>query len=63
MANVNPQLAYDVNAQFLKEQIQNGKEFVLSDNPDEAMNLFKQLGDKTPSYSKEMEQLTEPSRL
>ena len=63
MANVNPQLAYDVNAQFLKEQIQNGKEFVLSDNPDEAMNLFKQLGDKAPSYSKEMEQLTEPSRL
>lgn len=59
MANVNPQLAYDVNAQFLKEQIQNGKEFVLSDNPDEAMNLFKQLGDKAPSYSKEMEQLRE----
>jgi Bacillus transposase protein. len=59
IANVNPQLAYDVNAQFLKEQIQNGKEFVLSDNPDEAMNLFKQLGDKAPSYSKEMEQLRE----
>lgn len=59
IASVNPQLAYDVNAQFLKEQIKSGKEFVLSDNPDVAMDLFKQLGDKAPSYSKEMEQLRE----
>ena len=60
MANVNPQLAYDVNEQFLKEQIQSGKEFVLSNNPDEAMKLYNSSilkGKQPPSYSLEMKLL------
>ena len=60
MANVNTQLAYDVNEQFLKEQIQSGKEFVLSNNPDEAMKLYNSSilkGKQPPSYSLEMKLL------
>ena len=57
ISNVNPQLAYDVNAQFLKEQIQSGKEFVLLQDPNKALEEYLKLGNKSTSYAKEMEQL------
>jgi hypothetical protein len=48
-----------VNDDFLQQQIAQGKEFVLTDNPDDAMNLYKTLGDNASSYSKELNQLTQ----
>lgn len=60
MANMDTQLAYNVNEQFLKEQIQSGKEFVLTNNPDDAMKLYNNSilnGAQPPSYSLEMKLL------
>ena len=57
MANVNTQLAYDVNEQFLKEQIQSGKKFVLLQNPNKALEEYLKFGNNSTSYAKEMEQL------
>ena len=60
MDNVDKGLPYDVNAQFLKEQITQGKDFVLTSNPDEEIQVGENAiksGDNASSYYNELQQL------
>jgi hypothetical protein len=60
MADINPALAQRVNDEFLRQQINQGKNFVLTSNPDEALEIGRAAllkGEKVPAYSAEIKLL------
>ncbi|HEL0000747.1 TPA: hypothetical protein TUA50_001951 [Streptococcus equi subsp. zooepidemicus] len=42
MSNIDPDLAYKVNDEFLMKQIKEGKDFILTSNPDAAVKIYNE---------------------